>query len=108
MSLIFLCLVIMVLWINLLGAGLAARRFVGDYALSRVVGVIGICLGCFCLEHYVGWGPRLPILPLTTVASIWLIWRNRPVLLENWKLEALFGAGFFYCLAWRYAFPDIN
>jgi uncharacterized membrane protein len=108
MSLIFLCLVIVVLWINLLGAGLAARRFVGDYVLSRVVGVIGICLGCFCLEHYVGWGPRLPILPLTTVVSIWLIWRHRPLLLENWKLEALFGAGFFYCLAWRYAFPDIN
>ena len=108
MSLIFLCLAIAVLWINLLGAGLAAARFVGDYALARVTGVIGICLVCFCLEHSVGWGPRLPILPVTTVVSIWLIWRNRDLLRRNWRIEALFGAGFFYCFAWRYTFPDID
>ncbi|MGA2016792.1 MAG: DUF2298 domain-containing protein [Opitutaceae bacterium] len=108
MSLIFLCLVIPVLWINLLGAGLCAGRIVGDYALARVTGVIGICLACFCLEHSVGWGPRLPILPVTTVVSIWMIWRNRDLLRRNWKLEALFGAGFFYCFAWRYTFPDID
>jgi uncharacterized membrane protein len=108
MSLIFLCLVIAVLWINLLGAGLAARRFVGDYVLSRVVGAIAITLVCFCLEHSFGWGPRLPVLPFTTAIAIWLIWRNRTVVRENWRMEAIFGAGFFYCLAWRYTFPDID
>jgi uncharacterized membrane protein len=107
-SLIFLCLVIAVLWVNLVGAGLAVRRFVGDYALARVTGPIGICLACFCLEHSFGWGPRLPVLPLTTGISIWLIWRNRSLLRENWGMEALFGAGFLYCLAWRYTFPDID
>jgi len=108
MSLIFLFLAIGALWINLLGAGLAARKLVGDYALSRAAGVIGICLACFSLEHFVGLGPRPPILPLTTLVSVWLIWRNRPLLRENWRMEALFGAGFFYCLAWRYTFPDID
>lgn len=104
----FLGLAIAGLWINLLGAGLAARRFVGDYALSRATGVLAICLVCLCLEHFGGWGPRLPLLPFTTALSIWLIWRNRSVVRENWAMEALFGAGFFYCLAWRYTFPDID
>ncbi len=108
MALIFLGLAIAALWIHLLGAALAARRFVDDYALARVAGVVGICLVCFSLEHFVGWGPRLRILPLTTCASVWLIWRNRSLVRENWRLEALFGAGFFYCLAWRYTFPDID
>jgi uncharacterized membrane protein len=108
MSLIFLCLAIAALWINLLGAGLAARRFLGDYALARVTSVLAVCLVGFCLEHSVGFGPRLSVLPLTTVVSIWLIWRHRRVLRENWGTEALFTAGFFYCLLWRYMFPDID
>jgi uncharacterized membrane protein len=108
MSLIFLCLAIAALWINLLGAGLAARRLVGDYALSRVTSVLGICLVGFCLEHSVGFGPRLSILPLTTVVSVWLIWRHRRTVRENWGTEALFAAGFLYCLLWRYMFPDID
>jgi uncharacterized membrane protein len=108
MSLVFLSLAIAGLWINLLGAGLAARRFVGDYAVARATGVLAICLVCFCLEHFGGWGPHLPLLPLTTALSIWLIWRNRSVVRENWGMEALFGLGFFYCLAWRYTFPDID
>jgi Uncharacterized membrane protein (DUF2298) len=108
MSLIFLCLAIAGLWINLLGAGLAARRLVGDYALARVTSVIGICLVGFCVEHSVGFGPRLSILPVTTAVSVWLIWRNRRVVRENWAVEALFAAGFFYCLLWRYTFPDID
>jgi uncharacterized membrane protein len=108
MSLIFLCLAITALWVHLLAVGLAARRFVGDYVLSKVAGVIGLSLVCFCLEHSFGWGPRLPILPLTTVVSVWLIWRNRAVVRANWKMEALFGVGFLYCLLWRYTFPDID
>jgi uncharacterized membrane protein len=108
MSLMFLSLAIAGLWINLLGAGLAARRFVGDYAIARASAVLAICLVCFCLEHFWGWGPRLPLLPFTTAFSIWIIWRQRSVVRENWRLELLFGAGFFYCLAWRYTFPDID
>jgi uncharacterized membrane protein len=108
MSLIFLCLAIAALWINLLGAGLVTLKYLGDYAVSRVASVIGICLVGLCIEHSVGLGPHLRILPLTTAVSIWLIWRNWPVLRENWRAEALFGTGFFYCLTWRYTFPDID
>jgi hypothetical protein len=108
MSLVFLGLAIAGLWINLLGAGLAARRLVGDYVIARASSILAICLVCLCLEHFGGWGPHLPLLPFTTALSIWLIWRNRSAVRENWGMEALFAAGFFYCLAWRYAFPDID
>jgi len=108
MSLVFLGLAIAALWINLLGAGLAVWRFVRDYPVARVTGMLAVCLVCFFLEHFAGWGPRPPLLPFTTAVSFWLIWRNRSVVRENWRAEALFGAGFFYCLAWRYAYPDIN
>ena len=108
MSLVFLSLAIAGLWINLLGAGLAARRFISDYAVARLTGVLAICMVCFCLEHFAGFGPRPPLLPLTTALSVWLIWRGRSALKENWGNEALFAAGFLYCLLWRYTFPDID
>ncbi len=108
MPLVFLGLAIAALWINLLGAGLAARRFVADYPVARVTGVLAGCLACFFLEHLAGWGPRPPLLPFATAASIWLIWRNRRVLRENLGTELLFGAGFLYCLVWRFTFPNID
>jgi uncharacterized membrane protein len=108
MPLVSLGLAIAALWINLLGAGLAARRFVSDYPVARVTGVLAVCLACFFLEHLFGFGPRPPLLPFTTALSIWLIWRHRSVLRENLGAEAMFGVGFFYCLAWRFTFPDID
>jgi uncharacterized membrane protein len=108
MSLVFLSLSIAALWINLMGAGLAVRRFVEDYPLARVTGVLAACLVCFFLEHFSGWGPRPPLLPFTSAISVWLLWRNRSLIRAHWKAEALFAAGFFYCLAWRYTFPNID
>ena len=108
MSLVFLGLAIGGLWINLVGAGLAARWIFRDYAISRAASVLAICLACFCLEHFGGWGPRLPLLPLTSALSVLLIWRGRRTLAENWAAEFLFAIGFFYCLLWRYSFPDID
>jgi uncharacterized membrane protein len=108
MPLVFLSLSVAALWINLLGVGLAARRFVEYYPVARAAGVIAVCLACFSLEHFAGWGPRPPLLPFSTAISVWLIWRNRSVLRVNLGAEFLFGIGFFYCLTWRFAFPNID
>jgi uncharacterized membrane protein len=108
MSLVFLGLAVASLWINLLGAGLVGRRIVDDFAIARVVGVIAVCLVSFFLEHLAGWGPHPPLLPLTTAFSVWLIWRDRRVVMRNWETEVLFAAGFAYCFLWRYAAPDID
>jgi hypothetical protein len=108
MSLVFLSLVLAALWINLVGAGLAASAIVGDYVIARFAGLVAACLLGFFLEHFAGWGPHPPLLPLTTGLSLLLIWRRRATLRANWPHEALFGAGFLYCFAWRYTFPDID
>ena len=47
MSLVFLSLAIAALWINLVGAGLVAWRFLQDYALARVTGLLAFCLVSF-------------------------------------------------------------
>jgi uncharacterized membrane protein len=108
MSLVFLGVAIAVLWTNLLGAGLAARRFVPDYALARATGVLALCLGGLCLEHFVGLGPRIRVAPVATLGSLCLIWRDRRVVRDNRLAEILFAVGFLYCLLWRYTFPDID
>jgi uncharacterized membrane protein len=108
MSLVFLSLAMAALWINLAGAGIAAWTLLKDYALARFAGVLAFCLAAFFLEHFAGWGPRPPLMPLTTAGSLWLLWRHRGVLRENWATEAFFATGFLYCLLWRYAFPDID
>jgi uncharacterized membrane protein len=108
MSWVFLGLAVAALWINLLGVGLAAGRLVDDLPIARVAGVLAACLCCFFMEHLVGFGPHPPLLPLTTAASAWLIWRGRSRLLQGWRAELLFIAGFSYCLLWRYASPDID
>lgn len=108
MSLVLLSVVVAAIWVNLVGVGLAANRVVRDYALARVAGVLAVCLAGFSLEHLVGFGPRLVLLPLSTAAAAALIWRHRGLLRENWPVEAAFGVGFLYCLAWRFAFPDID
>ena len=108
MSLVFLSLAMAALWINLLGAGLVANRFVDDYSVARVAGVVALCLGCFCLEHFFGFGPHLRLLPFTSAASIWIIWRSRRLVRANLSREVVFAAGFFYCLLWRFTFPNID
>lgn len=108
MSLVYLSLAIAALWINLAGLGLAARRWVGDYAVARAAGIIGVCLAGFFIEHFVPFGPKPPVLPLTTLGSLWLMWRHRAAIRANLLGESLFLLGFAYCMTWRYAFPDID
>jgi uncharacterized membrane protein len=108
MSLPLLFLTVVTLWINLVGISLLTNRFVYNYPIARAAGVLALCLVLFFTEHFFGLGARPPLLPLTTVASVYAAWRWRRVLRRYWKVEALFGVAFLYCLAWRYTFPDID
>jgi len=108
MALLFLGLAVGLLWINLLGVGLAAWRLIGDYAVARIAGILTACLAAFFIEHFFGWGPAPPLLPFTTAISVWLIWRHRDVIHRHRGLEAVFILGFCYCLLWRYTFPNID
>jgi uncharacterized membrane protein len=108
MSVVFLSLVFAATWVNLVGAGLVAWRWVRHYAIARAAGPLGLCLACFFLEHFRGLGPHPSLLPLSTLGSLWLIWRHRDVVREHAKVEGVFALGFAYCFAWRFAFPDID
>ena len=108
MTLLFLLISLGVIWVNLVGLGLACMRLTGDYAVARIAGILGICLVFFSIEHFHGFGPRLWILPFSTTLSVWLAWRDFDILRKNAIVEAAFGVGVLYLLAWRYTFPDID
>lgn len=108
MGALILLLTVTLLWTNLIGAGLAASQVTRDYGVARVAGPIALCLAAFFLEHFWGWGAHPVLLPFSTGVSLWLIWRHRVALRADWRTELFFAAGFFYCLVWRFAFPDID
>jgi len=108
MTLLILLISVGLIWVNLTGLGLVGFRLCRDYAVARVGGVLVLCLACFGFEHFWGLGPSLWFLPLSTALAGWLIWRDRALLRREWAIEAAFGAGFLYCLLWRYAFPNID
>lgn len=108
MTLLFVLVGLGLIWINLTGLGLLLRPLTKDYPVARIGGVIALCLVFFCLEHSVGLGPRLRLFPLSTVLSVWLIWRDRKILAREWDVEAAFAVGFLYCAAWRYMYPGID
>jgi hypothetical protein len=108
MTLLSLLITSGLLWLNLVGLSLLANYAIRDYAISRIGAPIALCLLAFFVEHFVGLGGQLLFLPLSTAVSGWLIWQGRSLVRKNMGLEVAFGLGFFYCLLWRYAFPDID
>lgn len=99
----------LLLFVNLAGLGLLCRRWVGDYAIAKVAGIVGLCLVAFSLEHYVGLGPIHWAWLLTTPAALWIIHRQRPRLAEIgfWQAEKVFALAYAYGFGWRFLFPDI-
>jgi len=108
MTPLFLLISVGLIWANLVGLGLVGYSLTRDYAVSRIGGLLVFCLSLFFLEHFHGLGPKLWFLPFSTALSAWLIWREREVIGRNWGFEAAFGAGLFYCLLWRYTYPQIG
>jgi uncharacterized membrane protein len=108
MTPLFLLISVGLIWANLVGLGLLGNTLIRDYAVSRIGSLLALCLVLFFLEHFYGMGPALNFLPYSTALSAWLIWRERGTIGRNWAFEAAFAAGLFYCLVWRYTFPDIG
>jgi uncharacterized membrane protein len=108
MTLLFLLLIFGIIWLNLAGLAVLTNYAVGDYAVSRVGAPITLCLVFFFIEHFVGFGPQLWLLPFSTVLAGYLVWKETELVGNNLMIEAAFGLGLAYCLAWRYAFPDID
>lgn len=109
MSLIFLCLTVLLLLLNLAGLGLLLRRWIPHYALAKVAGVISFCLLWFFIEHFAGFGSLTWIWPLSTAISLAVLYRRwNEILAGAWRQELVFVLAFSIALLWKYSFPDID
>ena len=93
--------------VNLAGLALLTRGFFKSWVLARTACLMLVAVPFF-IEHFFGLGSLQWVWPVTTLVSGFAIVRHRRVLLTNWATEFVFHGVFFYTLAWRYAFPDID
>ncbi len=94
--------------VNLTGLSLATLRLTRNYALSRAAAPLLVVVALFFLEHFVGLGRLAWVWPLTTAASVWVIYSRLEELRTNWVTEALFSTGFCYAFLWRFCRPDLD
>jgi uncharacterized membrane protein len=107
MYLILLSLNIVLILINLVGLATLVTRWVPHYALAKAIGVLFFCLGLFFIEHFFGLGKLTWLWPITTIASLYLLYRQKADWKKFYATEIVFVAGFCYALLWRGSFPDI-
>lgn len=107
MYLILLSLNIFLILLNLAGLATLVMRWVPHYALAKAVGVLFFCLGLFFVEHFFGLGKLTWLWPITTAASLLLLYRRKAEWKKYYAPEFVFVLGFLYALLWRGAFPDI-
>jgi uncharacterized membrane protein len=108
LNLIAVGLTALLVLVNLTGLALATQRLARSYAMARSVSPLLLVAPLFCLEHIVGLGALAWLWPITTAASLWLIYSRISDLKANWVTEALFLSGFFYAFAWRFARPNLD
>ena len=102
-------LLTMAIWLSLiLGLGLALYPRVKSFALSTIMGVLGVVLVFFFVEHFVGLGDVGYLMPIGLVAALVLMYLRR----HDWpdiREEVLaFGACFAWALAWRMMFSNLD
>lgn len=109
-TLIYLSLTVVIVLTNLIALGVLVQKVVPERNLARFIGIVGISLVLFFIEHLVGLGDLAWVWPLTTALSVYVLWRHQTelVTVKFWWPEAAFVLGFIYALAWRFLLPDIN
>lgn len=78
------------------------------YGLAQGAAAAGVCLVFFFVEHYTGLGHFGWLMPVGALGSGWLAWRRRGILWANLWANVWLLIGFFYCLAWRYLYPNLD
>lgn len=108
MSLIFLALTTLAIWVNLAALGLVASRWIGIAGLSRLMGIAVVVLGLFFVEHFHGIDVLRWLWPVTTAGATYVVYRGRTRLWERRGTELVFALGFVYGLLWRIGFSDLT
>ena len=110
MQLIYLVLTYVLIVLNFAGITVATERLTLSPACRRVFVIVIISLTLFNLEHIQGLGKLNWLWPLTTIASVRVIYRhhNRHGKSRFWRGELIFWGGLCYALIWRFCFPNID
>ncbi|WP_028452355.1 DUF2298 domain-containing protein [Chitinilyticum aquatile] len=110
MHLIYLLLTVGLILFNLAGLTAFVMRCLPGLASARLLGVLGLVLFLFALEHFIGLGSLAWLWPLTSLLAAAALWpqRNWRQHRRFWGGELVFLCAFAYGFAWRFAFPNID
>ncbi|KAF0814760.1 hypothetical protein IGB42_00815 [Andreprevotia sp. IGB-42] len=107
MNAIYLALTVAILFVNSAALAQLFARWFGDRHLARAAGILAVCTPLFFVEHLFGLGKLAWLWPLTSIAAVALL-RGKLVSTAFWRSELPFIVPFFWALAWRFAFPNID
>lgn len=109
MNLIWIGFTVFLLFLNVAGLTILVQRYIAPIALARAIGVVSFCLILFFVEHFIGLGQLTWLWPMTSVLSVFLVYRQwqQRIIPGFWSAEFVFYAVFLYVFAWRFAFPSI-
>ena len=97
------------IWLSLMmGIGLVLYPRLKSFALSMVMGVLGVVLVFFFIEHFVGLGDVGILMPVGLVLSCGVMYLRRNDWPEIKEEVTVFAACFAWALMWRMIFPNLD
>ncbi|MFM8555374.1 MAG: hypothetical protein ACKODG_04190, partial [Betaproteobacteria bacterium] len=87
MTLIYLALSLLLIVVNLAAITVLAARWLPP-APAKAVGLLLVTVPLFAIEHWVGLGSLNGLWPIVTVASSWILWRERAQMQQRSFLRA--------------------
>lgn len=97
------------IWLSLMmGIGLVLYPRLKSFALSMVMGLLGVVLVFFFIEHFVGLSDVGILMPIGLVLSLGFMYLRRHDWHEIQEEVIVFAACFAWALMWRMIFPNLD
>lgn len=109
MTAIYYLLTLALVLVHFAAVSALLSRWIPSFHIARAVGVLGIALAGYFVEHFQGFGRLTLLWPLTALASAVLLAADRKRLGEAGflKAESVFWLLVGYGLLWKWCFPSI-
>lgn len=98
------------IWLLVLNVAVATfvKRYFHYYSLSKFIGIFGLTLIAFTVEHYHGFGSLHYLYPTLFVVALLYLVLNKVRIKDVLQAEWPFWVGFLYAFLWLYKYPDIH